>query len=48
MGTAAPASDPDMNSAASKGSALTSPNQTEDVQAARGRKKSFFLDPILD
>ncbi len=48
MGTAAPAVDPDMNSAASKGSALTSPNQTEDVQATRGRKKSFFLDPILD
>lgn len=48
MGTAAPTSDPDMNSAASKGSALTSPNQAEDVQATRGRKRSFFLDPILD
>jgi predicted small lipoprotein YifL len=48
MGTAAPANDPDMNSAANKGSALTSSNQPDDVQAARGRKRSFFLDPILD
>jgi hypothetical protein len=48
MGTAAPANDPDMNSAANKGSALTSSNQPDDVQAARGRKRSFVLDPLLD
>jgi len=48
MGTAAPAADPDANSAAAKGSAMTSSNQPDEVQAARGRKRSFFLDPILD
>ncbi|WP_398482755.1 lipoprotein [Tardiphaga sp.] len=48
MGTAAPASDPDANSAAAKGSAMTSSNEPDEVRAARGRKRSFFLDPILD
>jgi predicted small lipoprotein YifL len=48
MGTAAPANDPDMNSAANKGNALTSSGQPDEVQATRGRKRSFFLDPILD
>lgn len=48
MGTAAPAADPDANSAAAKGSAMTSSNEPDEVRAARGRKRSFFLDPILD
>ncbi len=48
MGTAAPAGDPDANSAAAKGSAMTSSNEPDEVRAARGRKRSFFLDPILD
>ncbi|WP_249225549.1 LPS translocon maturation chaperone LptM [Tardiphaga alba] len=48
MGTAAPANDPDMNSAANKGSALTSSNEPDEVRAARGRKRSFVLDPLLD
>ena len=48
MGTAAPASDPDANSAANKGSAMTSSSEPDEVRAARGRKRSFFLDPILD
>ncbi|UGV28361.1 hypothetical protein E0H22_23400 [Rhodopseudomonas boonkerdii] len=45
MGTPAVNAD---NSAANKGNALTSSNQPDDVQAARGRKRSFFLDPLLD
>ncbi len=45
MGTAASSAD---NSAAGKGSALMSPNQPDEVQAERGRKRSFFLDPLLD
>ena len=48
MGTAAPAADPDANSAAAKGSAMTSSSQPDEVQATRGRKRSFVLDPILD
>jgi predicted small lipoprotein YifL len=48
MGTASPASDPDANSAAAKGSAMTSSSEPDEVRAARGRKRSFFLDPILD
>jgi len=46
QGTAAPSAAD--NSAAGKGRALGSPDQTEDVQAARGGKKSFILDPLLD
>lgn len=45
MGTPAVNAD---NSAASKGNALTSSNEPDEVRAARGRKRSFFLDPILD
>jgi predicted small lipoprotein YifL len=43
--------DPDYNSAAGKGSALFgNPNAGDDKEpvAARGRKKSFVLDPLLD
>jgi predicted small lipoprotein YifL len=49
MGTATPAADPDAGSAASKGSSIFAPsNPTEEVQATRGRKKPFLLDPLLD
>lgn len=44
----APVVDPDANSAARKGSALASPNLADEVQATRGRKRSFVLDPLLD
>ena len=47
MGTGAAASSAD-NSAAGKSSALNSPNEPDEVRAARGRKRSFILDPILD
>jgi predicted small lipoprotein YifL len=47
MGTGTAASNAD-NSAAAKGSAMTSSNEPDEVRAARGRKRSFFLDPILD
>lgn len=47
MGTGAAASNVD-NSAAAKGSAMTSPNESDEVRAARGRKRPFILDPILD
>ncbi|CAN5398934.1 hypothetical protein BH11PSE4_BH11PSE4_07760 [soil metagenome] len=43
--------DPDANSAAGKGSALFgNPNAGDDKEpvAARGRKKPFLLDPLLD
>lgn len=45
-----PAVNPDANSAANKGSALFSTSSGDDSQpqAARGRKKSFLLDPLLD
>ena len=45
MGTPAVNAD---NSAESKGNALTSSNEPDEVRAARGRKRSFILDPILD
>lgn len=49
MGTAAPAVNPDANTAANKGSALFAPTTpTDEATAVRGRKKSFLLDPILD
>jgi predicted small lipoprotein YifL len=50
MGTAAPvAVDPENNTAANKGSAVFAPaNPIDEVQATRGRKKSFLLDPLLD
>lgn len=47
-GTAAPAASPEANSAANKGNALMAPTQTEEVQATRGSRRSFILDPILD
>ncbi len=42
--------DPDANSAANKGTAIFSTSSGDDSQpqAARGRKKSFLLDPMLD
>jgi predicted small lipoprotein YifL len=49
MGTAAPATDPAANSAAGKGASVFAPTTpTDEAQAARGRKRSFVLDPILD
>lgn len=48
VGTATPAATAD-NSAAGKGSALTSSTSPADeVAAARGRKRSFVLDKLLD
>jgi predicted small lipoprotein YifL len=49
LGTAVPAVDAESNTAANKGGAIFAPtNPPDEVQATRGRKKSFLLDPILD
>jgi hypothetical protein len=51
MGTAAPAVDPDAQSAASKGRDVFAPSNGVDQggpAATKGRKKPFLLDPILD
>lgn len=46
--TSAPSVDPDAQSAASKGRALSTPSDDGPPQAATGRKRSFILDPLLD
>ena len=45
-----PVVDPDANSAANKGTAIFSTSSGDDSQpaAARGRKRAFVLDPLLD
>jgi predicted small lipoprotein YifL len=50
-GTTAPAVDPDSQSAASKGASIFAPSSGVDdgpPTAAKGRKKPFLLDPLLD
>lgn len=48
--SAEPTVNPDANSAAGKGTALFSTSSGDDSQpsAARGRKRAFVLDPLLD
>jgi predicted small lipoprotein YifL len=50
LAESAPAIDSDANSATGKGSALfnAAPGDNSQPVAARGRKKSFLLDPLLD
>ena len=50
LAESAPAIDPDADSASSKGSALfnASPGDASQPVAAKGRKKPFILDPLLD
>jgi predicted small lipoprotein YifL len=45
-----PLANPDANSAANKGSAIFSTSSGDESQpsAARGRKRAFVLDPLLD
>ena len=47
---AEPTVNPDANSAAGKGTAIFSTSSGDDSQpaAARGRKRAFVLDPLLD
>ncbi|HEY8336162.1 MAG TPA: lipoprotein [Tardiphaga sp.] len=50
LASSAPAIDPDTDGAAGKGSALfnAAPGDNGQPLAAKGRKKPFILDPLLD
>jgi predicted small lipoprotein YifL len=50
LASSAPAVDPDADAAAGKGSALfnAAPGDNSQPLAAKGRKRPFVLDPLLD